>query len=126
MVAAMRSAGRGFAFAWNNGTHSTGSIISQITSSYAYGTFEIGVGYPIYTNNSGDQDPAVDLEGGINLGFQHRNVVESSGAWSCQIRNLLGARTVTVTPKSSIYTGSKTPKVVNVPAGQAWVSVSWP
>lgn len=124
MVAAMRAAGRGFAFAWDNGGH-TGTLMTQIMSSYYTGLFRTDQGYPIYTNNSGDQDPSVDLTGGINLGFQHRNVFESAGSWSCEIRNLLGARTVTVRPKSKVYAGPGTPQVVNVPAGSAWVTVSF-
>lgn len=124
MVAAMRAAGRGFAFVWDNGGH-TGTLMTQIMSSYYTGLFRTDQGYPLYTNNSGDQDPSVDLTGGINLGFQHRNVVESVSSWSCEVRNLLGARTVTIAPKSKIYTGAGTPQVVNVPAGAAWVSVSF-
>lgn len=124
-VAALRAAGRGFAFAWNNGNHSTGDLIaSQIQNSYSYGMFELGVGYPIYTSSSRDQDPAVDLEGGINLGFSHRNVAESASSWSCQITNILGATTVTVRPKSDVFTKIVAPQTINIPAG-TWVTVNF-
>lgn len=126
LIAALREAGRGFACSWNNGNHSSAPPMSDITSSYYYGLFEVGVGYPIFSNNSGDQDPAVDLVGGINLGFRHRNVVESAGAWSCEVTNLLGARTVDVAPKSSIYTGSTTPKSVSIPSAGTYVAVAFP
>lgn len=123
-VAALRAAGRGFAFAWDNGGHD-GVAFQSVLSSYYYGMFRVGEGYPIYSDNSGDQDPSVDLTGGINLGFQHRSVVESASSWSCEIRNILGARTVAVKPKSSVFLASVTPQVVSVPSGSAWVSVSF-
>lgn len=123
-VAALRAAGRGFAFSWDNGGHD-GVAFQSIPSSYYFGLFKTNEGYPIYTNNSGDQDPTVDLTGGINLGFQHRNVSESAGAWSCEVRNLLGARTVDIKPKSIIFTASVAAQTVSVPSGSAWVSVSF-
>lgn len=124
-VAALRAAKRGFAFAWNDGNHSTGSILGQIKRSYPYGTFEIGKGYPLFTNHSADQDPAVDLVGGINLGLSFRNVVESFSGWSCQVTSLDGARTVTVEPISSVFVTPVTPKVVSIPAANEWVTVSF-
>jgi pimeloyl-ACP methyl ester carboxylesterase len=124
-VIAMRAAKRGFAFAWNNGDHSTGSILAQIRQSYEYGTFKLGQGYPLFTNHSGDQDPAVDLAGGINIGLSFRNVVESAGAWSCEVTSVLGARTVTVEPISKTFTATVTPQVVSIPAANTWVSVNF-
>lgn len=124
-VAALRTAKRGFAFAWNNGDHSAGSIISEITQSYPFGTFEIGKGYPLFTNHSGDQDPSVDLVGGINIGLSFRNVVESAGSWSCEVTSTLGARTVTVEPISKIFVTSVTPQNITIPAANTWVAVSF-
>ena len=124
-VVAMRAAKRGFAFVWNNGNHSSGSILNQITSSYPFGIFEIGKGYPLFTNHSGDLDPAVDLVGGINEGLTFRNVVESAGSWSCEITSLLGARTVTVQPLSPIFLNVVTPQVKTIPAANTWVSVTF-
>jgi len=123
-TAAARSSGRGFACVWDNNGH-TGALMAQIQSSYYIGLFKRSEGYPVYSNNSGDQDPSVDTSGGINLGFQHRSVVESASSWSCEIRNLLGARTVDVKPKSAIFTASVSAQTVSVPSGSAWVSVSF-
>ena len=124
-VIAMRAAKRGFAFAWNNGNHSTGSILNEITQSYPFSLFELGKGYPLFTNHSADQDPAVDLVGGINIGLTFRNVTESAGAWSCDVTSILGSRTVTVEPISGIFTATVTPQVVTIPAANSWVSVSF-
>jgi hypothetical protein len=124
-VVALRAAKRGFCFVWNDGNHTTGSILSQITASYPFGTFELGKGYPLFTNHSGDQDPAVDLVGGINEGLSFRSVTESAGAWSCEVTSVLGARTVTVEPISDIFTATVTPQVINIPAANTWVSVSF-
>lgn len=124
LVAAMRSAGRGFAFAWNNGNHETGSIMAQITDSYS-GIFEIGVGYPVFSEHSLDADPAVDALGGINLGLKFRNVVESAGSWSCEVTHISSACTVKVKPHSAIYTGNPAPALVNIPAANTWVQVSF-
>lgn len=124
-VAALRAAGRGFAFAWNNGNHGEGSILAQITQSYPFGTFRLGVGYPLFTNHSGDQDPAVDLIGGINIGLSFRNVVESAGSWSCEVTSVLGARTVDVKPISKIFTASIAPQTINIPAANTWVPVTF-
>lgn len=124
-VAALRAAKRGFAFAWNDGTHVTGSILSQVKRSYPYGTFEIGKGYPLFTNHSGDQDPSIDLVGGINLGLSFRNVIESASGWSCQITSLDGPRTVTVEPISTVFTTPVTPEVISIPDANVWVSVTF-
>lgn len=124
-VAALRSAKRGFAFAWNNGNHTSGSILGEITQSYPFGTFEIGKGYPLFTNHSGDQDPSVDLVGGINIGLSFRNVVESVSGFTCEVTSVLGARTVDVEPISRVFTATVTPETVSIPAANTWVTVSF-
>jgi len=124
-VAALRSAGRGFAFAWNNGNHTTGSILAEITQSYPFGTFRLGQGYPLFSNHSGDQDPAVDLVGGINIGLAFRNVVESAGSWSCEVTSVLGARTVDVSPISKTFTAPVSAQTINIPAANTWVPVEF-
>ena len=124
-VVAMRAAKRGFAFAWNNGNHSTGSIITEITASYPFGLFELGKGYPLFTDHSGDLDPAVDLVGGINVGLSFRNVVESAGAWSCEVTSILGARTVKIEPISDTFKIAVAKQTVTIPAANTWVSVSF-
>lgn len=124
-VVALRAAKRGFAFAWNNGDHTTGSIISQITASYPYGTFEIGKGYPLFTGHSGDLDPSVDLIGGINVGLSFRNVVESAGSWSCEVTSILGACTVSVEPISDVFVAAAAPKLATITAANSWTPVSF-
>lgn len=124
-VVALRAAKRGFAFVWNDGNHSSGAILNRITASYPHGTFEVGKGYPLFTNHSGDQDPAVDLEGGINEGLSFRNVVESATGWACEVTSVLGARTVTVQPISGVFTATVTPQNITIPAANTWVPVSF-
>jgi len=124
-VAAMRATGRGFAFVWNDGNHGSGDILSQITASYPYGMFELGKGYPVFSEHSLDGNPAVDLTGGINAGLSFRNVTESAGAWSCQVTHISSACTVKVKPKSPIYTGNPTPQLVTIPGANTWVTVSF-
>jgi hypothetical protein len=124
-VNALRTAKRGFAFAWNNGDHSTGSIMAEITGSYPYGTFTIGKGYPLFTEHSGDQDPNVDLVGGINIGLSFRNVVETSSGWSCEVTSKLGSRTVMVEPISDVFLATVTPQLVTIPSANTWVSASF-
>lgn len=124
-VDAMRATGRVFAFAWNNGDHATGSIMRQILDSYPYGTYELGRGYPLFTQHSGDQDPKVDLEGGINIGLSFRNVVESESGWSCEVTSILGARTVMVAPVSDVFKAAASAKLVTIPAASTWVAVSF-
>lgn len=124
-VAALRLAKRGFAFAWNNGNHGGGSIMSEINQSYPPGTFVLGRGYPLFTNHSGDQDPSIDLVGGINIGLSFRNVVESASGWSCEVTSVLGARTVDVEPISSIFNAVVAPQNITIPAANAWVQVSF-
>lgn len=124
-VAAMRAAKRGFAFAWNDGNHTGGKIPSQILASYPYGTFEIGKGYPLFTDHSLDQNPEIDLVGGINLNLSFRNVVESAGAWSCEVTSIANACTVKVEPISDVFTATVAKQIVTIPAANTWVAVSF-
>lgn len=124
MVAALRAAGRPFAFAWNGGDHSSGDIMSRLHASYGYGMFEIGRGVPLITNSSRDQDPAVDVEGGINLGFAWRDVTETADSWSCELSNVLGDTTCMVRPHSRVFRHAVEAQAITIPAGQ-WVRVSF-
>jgi hypothetical protein len=126
LVAALRTARRGFAFAWNAGNHSTGSIPTQITASYPYGLFKLGEGYPLFENHSLDDDPSVDAVGQINCNLTFRNVSESAGAWSCEVTNISAGCTVDVSPISDIYTGDATPQTVTIPSANSWQTVSFP
>lgn len=124
-VAALRATGRAFAFYWNDGDHTTGSRIAEILKSYPYGTFEIGTGWPLFTEHSLDQDPAVDLVGGINIGLAFRNVVESAGGWSCEVTSVTGACTVKVKPISEVFTATVAAKTVAISAANNWASVTF-
>lgn len=125
LVSALRATGRGFACVWNDGNHTGGNVISQITASYPYGTFDTTKGYPLFTNHSGDADPAVDVSGGINEGLSFRNVVESAGSWSCEVTSILGARTVDVKPRSTVFTASVSAQNISIPAANTWVPVTF-
>lgn len=124
-IAALRTAGRGFAVSWNLGDHGGAPNIQDITTTYPYGTFEIGKGYPIFSNHSLDGDPAVDDVGGINLGLKFRNVVESASGWSCEVTHNTSACTVDVKPKSSVFTASVAAQTANITSANSWVSVSF-
>lgn len=130
-VAALRAAKRGFAFYWNDGNHGDMVVMnmSKILQSYKYGTFEIGKGYPLFTNHSLDIEPTLDaavLEGGINIGLMFRNVVESSSSWSCEVTSVIGACAVTVEPIcSDIFKAAVAPKTISIPAANSWVTVNF-
>lgn len=131
-IAALRATGRGFAVYWNNDGHSISSAReAEIRSTYPMGLFELGKGYPVFSEHSLDNDPVTDLVGGINVGLTFRNVVETASTWSCEVRYMGTASrpqqacTVKVKPKSSVYTGDPMPQLVNVPAAGAWVTVSF-
>lgn len=124
-VDALRATGRMFAFAWNDGNHSTGSIMSQLLASYPYGTFLRDRGYPVFTEHSLDQDPKVDLTGGINIGLSFRNVTENGIRWSCEVTNISSACTVKVKPWSEKFAADVAPKLVTIPAAGTWVAVEF-
>jgi hypothetical protein len=125
MVAAMRSAGRGFAFAWNNGDHGVGDILTQITATYPPGTFKIGQGYPVFSEHSLDGNPATDLVGGINVGLRFRNVTETASGWSCEVTHASSACTVKVKPYSKVFLAATTAQLVTITAPNAWATVSF-
>ena len=125
MVAAMRATGRAFAFYWNNGDHSTGSQMDQILQSYPYGTYQLDKGWPVFTEHSLDQDPSVDLLGGINIGLSFRNVIETANGWSCEVTNVVAGCTVKVKPCSEEFKANVAAKLVTIPAAGNWVSVSF-
>jgi hypothetical protein len=112
MVKALTASHHGFAFAWNNGTHGTdtksGSApISQVLKSYPAEKFARNQSYPAFGNSSINQDPgagdpkAGDMEGGVNLGFAWKDVVDEDGKWSVKLSNDLAKAemTVDVTPR---------------------------
>ena len=123
-VDALRATGRGFAFAWDNEGHESTIFTTGIDNTYTEDMFELGVGWPVLTNSSRDQDPRIDSIGGINVGFKWRNIVETATTWSCELFNVKGATTVTVKPYSKVFRSAVAPKTVTVPAG-SWLTVTF-
>ncbi len=108
MVKAMSESRQGFAFAWNDGDHSSGAQpMARITKYYPPEKFARKQSYPAFSNSSIDQklgsgDPKDgDLEGGINLGFVWHDVVDKERRWSVRLSNDLAkaAMTVDVPPR---------------------------
>lgn len=128
-VAALRTAGRPFAMAWNRGNHSSGMILSRVLASYPFGTFEIGKGCPLFTEHSLDIDPTIDaavLEGGVNLNLTFDSVAETPTSWTCRVTSIAGPCTVKVKPcNSDVFTADVSAKLVTIPAAKAWVVVSF-
>jgi len=108
MVQALSGAHHGFAFAWNNGDHSSGAQpMEKVRKYYPPEKFAKNLSYPAFANSSidgklGNGDPKDgDLEGGINLGFLWSAVVDEAGKWSVKLANDLAKEemTVDVTPR---------------------------
>jgi hypothetical protein len=108
MVKAMTESHHGFAFAWNNSDHSGGGrAMAMIEKYYLSGKFSRNRSYPAFGNSSlndnmGTGDPKDgDLEGGINLGFDWKDVADEEGKWSARLSNSLAKKemTVDVTPR---------------------------
>ncbi len=108
MVKAMTAARHGFAFAWNNGNHSSGGQAKQLIDKYyPPELFAKNRSYPALGNSSlddnlgnGDPDDG-DLVGGINLGFRWNDVRDEANHWSVKLANDLAQEpmTVDVTPR---------------------------
>lgn len=108
MVKSLTAARHGFAFAWNDRDHSSGSQpMAQIAKYYPPEKFARNRSYPAFSNSSLDQklgngDPKDgDLEGGINLGFLWKDLTDEERRWSVRLANDLAksAMTVDVTPR---------------------------
>lgn len=108
MVKALTANHHGFAFSWNDGGHSEGGrAMGPITKYYPASKFARNRSYPAFGNSSIDHDlgngskEAGAREGGINLGFDWKDVVDEERKWSITISNDLAkeAMTVDVTPR---------------------------
>ncbi len=122
LVQALTEAKHGFAFAWNDGNHGTGAKAMQEVERYYPATlFARNQSYPALGNSSLNDDPGTGeverlidnrkrpvldenngaLTGGINLGFEWKNVVDEPNRWSVALSNVLAkdAITVDVTPR---------------------------
>ncbi len=108
LAKALAAGKHGFAFAWNDGDHSSGSTpMAQITRYYPPEKFARNASYPAFRNSSLDSDSGKGdpkegaREGGINLGFLWKEVADTEGKWSLRLANDLakGEMTVDVTPR---------------------------
>jgi hypothetical protein len=108
MVKALTANHHGFAFSWNDGGHSEGiRAMGPISKYYPASKFARNRSYPAFGNSSIDHNMGNgskedgDREGGINLGFDWKEVVDDTGSWSVTISNDLAkdAMTVDVTPR---------------------------
>ena len=108
MVKALTEAHHGFAFAWNNGGHSEGGKAMQMLAKhYPAVKFALDRSYPALGNSSlnhnmGNGDPKNgDLVGGINLGFDWKDVIDEKNQWAVTLSNDLAKAdmTVDVTPR---------------------------
>lgn len=108
MVEALKTSRHGFAFAWNDGDHSSGaSPMGEVTKYYPDRRFALNLSYPAFSNSSidnnmGNGDPKDgDLIGGINLGFKWIDPVETETKWVVEMGNDLCKETmaVDVTPR---------------------------
>ena len=122
MVKALTKAHHGFAFAWNDGDHSSGGHpMRAVQQWYPATKFARNKSYPAFGNSSIDDDLGTgevekvvkgrkrrvlekgngDLQGGINLGFDWKDVVDEPAKWSVTISNALNkdVMTVDVTPR---------------------------
>ncbi len=108
MVAALEEMHHGFAFAWNNGDHSSGSQAREIIQRwYPQELFARNQSYPAFSHSSinddlGGGDPEDgDLEGGINLGFVWEVTQDTEAGWHLLLRNELAEApmNVSVTPR---------------------------
>jgi hypothetical protein len=108
MVKALTANHHGFAFAWNDGGHSEGARpMTAITGHYPASRFARNRSYPAFGNSSidsklgnGSKEDG-DREGGINLGFDWKDVIDEEGKWSVTLSNDLvkDSMTVDVTPR---------------------------
>jgi hypothetical protein len=124
----------GFACGWVPGVHGAAGPGTAVANALIWSAQSMGacydptgwrtdIGYPVFDNSSLDADPLTAASGFINNGFKWRNVVESAGAWACEVSNS-AAVTVDVYPHSDVFTGQVVAQHVTIPAG-TWVAVGF-
>jgi hypothetical protein len=107
MVKALTAAHHGFAFSWNNGNHGGGPGMKGLENYHLTAKLARDRSYPALGNSSlnqnmGNGDPTDgDLVGGINLGFDWKDVVDDENQWIVTLSNDLAKvdMTVDVTPR---------------------------
>lgn len=109
MVKALTASHHGFAFAWNDAGHSEEGTkpMELIHKYYGYTKLARNVSYPAFGNSSIDNNPGNgsptdgDKAGGINLGFEWKDVEDMPDRWAIRLTNDLAKAdmTVDVTPR---------------------------
>ncbi len=108
LVKALTAGHHGFAFAWNDGNHSSGAApMGKVAKYHGSDKYARNKSYPAFGNSSIDDKPGSgdpkdgDLEGGINLGFIWKDVVDEPGKWAVTLSNDLckADMTVDITPR---------------------------
>lgn len=123
---ALRARKSGHCFVWSGAGHET-TTIGRLYASYPPGTFTVGKSYPYFSGHSLDKNPLVDAAGGINEGLTFRNVVDTTGGWSCEVTSVVSACTVNVEPCNPVaFKTAVIAKLVTIPAANSWVSVVFP
>jgi hypothetical protein len=108
MANALKTCHAGFAFSWNNGTHSDAVAALNVVMPYYQSAFARNVSYPAFTNSSidanyGNGDPANgDPTGCVNCGFSWNVVADGAGEWKVSVSNSLATApmTVDITPRN--------------------------
>ena len=114
MVAALKACHAGFAFAWNNGTHSDGPAAMAFLRTTYQTAIAKNVSYPAFANDSADNNMGNgsstngDCNTGspgstcfVNGGFSWTTPTETSTTWSAAISNTGATLTVDITPRNS-------------------------
>ncbi|MGE3808595.1 MAG: alpha/beta hydrolase-fold protein, partial [Gemmataceae bacterium] len=108
MVKALTDNHHGFAFSWNDGGHSEGGrALAAVTKYYPATKFARDRSYPAFGHSSLDSNMGNggkldgDLIGGINLGFDWKDLADGEDKWSVTLSNELckDTMTVDVTPR---------------------------
>ena len=122
MVRALTANHHGFAMAWTDGGHSSGTarVIARVNKHYGPEKFARNRSYPAFGNSSIDDDMGTgelveetvggkkvrqlkdgDKTGGVNLGFAWSDLADEAGKWSARLSNELceDEMTVDVTPR---------------------------
>ena len=108
MLNALKACHAGFAFAWNNGTHSDAPTALNALKATYQTAIARNVSYPAFVNNSLDDDITAGCTSGtpgpacqINAGFSWTTPVESATSWSAAIGNAGATLTVDITPRNT-------------------------
>ncbi|MFK7988272.1 MAG: hypothetical protein AB8I08_19790 [Sandaracinaceae bacterium] len=109
-IDALESNHHGYAFAWNDGDHSTGVVTGAVVREwYPPGLFARNLSYPAFSNSSINDNMGTgdlsngDLTGGINLGFVWTLDEDTATNWAIDLQNDLAEApmTVDVTPRNT-------------------------